>query len=96
MTAKATIDHATIRNWVERNGGCPVRVQRAGEADHPGELQIALSMSGESPPHRCERISWERFFYWFDENELALLYQDQSRSSRLVHRGWIRQLDRFS
>jgi hypothetical protein len=93
MTARATIDHTTIRNWVERNGGCPVHVRHYGEADYAGELHVAFSFSVSSTSPRCERISWQRFFDWFDANELALLYQDQSRSSRLVHRGWIRQLD---
>ncbi|MFO7306521.1 MAG: hypothetical protein C0P74_013470 [Gammaproteobacteria bacterium] len=87
-TAKATIDHDEIRAWVEKQGGCPAHVKETGSADDPGILRI--DFPGFSGRDSLERISWEQFFEAFDANELALLYQEDSRFNKLVSRGSVR------
>ena len=84
--ARATIDHDTIRSWVEARGGCPAHVRGTGEGDDPGLLRI--DYPGFSGQQTLEEISWDEFFEAFEENELAFLYQDEenSRFSKLVSR----------
>jgi len=82
--AKVTTDQEEIRQWVEERGGHPARVKGTDvlRIDYPG-------FSGED---RLEEITWETFFKAFEENNLAFLYQDetkdgkQSRFSKLVDR----------
>lgn len=89
MTAKATVDHDTIRSWVEKHGGCPAHVKSTGSKDDPGILRI--DFPGYSGQQSLEQISWEEFFEWFDENELALLYEDDSRFNKLVSRETVKE-----
>ena len=87
--AQVTTDHEEIRRWVEARGGQPAQVkgtQRRGSAllriDYPG-------FSGEDT---LEPISWQAFFEAFEENNLAFLYQEEtkdgseSRFSKLIDR----------
>ena len=89
-SAKATIDHDEIRAWVEERGGCPARVKRSGRGGDPGILRI--DYTGYSGKDTLEKIPWDEFFRWFDENELAFLHQDTtaggktSRFCKLVRR----------
>jgi hypothetical protein len=72
--AKATIDHDTIRRWVEERGGKPAHVKRTGQKGDPGILRIDFpGFSGEGT---LEAISWDEWFEAFEENELAFLHQD--------------------
>ena len=88
--AKQTTDHDEIRNWVEERGGKPARVKNTGKGDGGGLLRIDYpGFSGEGT---LEEITWEEFFEAFEENNLAFLYQDEtkagkeSRFSKLVNR----------
>ncbi|HEX9161581.1 MAG TPA: hypothetical protein VF980_07715 [Thermoanaerobaculia bacterium] len=85
-SAKATVDHNEIRRWVEGRGGYPAHVKRTGEDDDPGVLRI--DYPGFSGQGTLERISWDEWFDWFDRDNLAFLYQDESdsRFSKLVDR----------
>lgn len=97
-SARSTIDHDEIRAWVEARGGCPARVKRTGRGGDPGILRI--DYPGYSGKQTLEKISWDDFFRWFDENELAFLHQDktaggkQSRFSKLVSRDSIETVSR--
>jgi hypothetical protein len=87
-SAKATIDHDTIRHWVEKQGGCPAHVKNTGGKDDPGILRI--DFPGFSGQQSLEKISWDTFFEYFDENELAFLYQDENRFNKLVSRDTVK------
>ncbi len=90
--ARATVDHDTIRQWVEQNGGCPAHVKGTGGKQDPGILRI--DFTGFSGQESLEKISWDEFFDSFDANELAFLYQDEGRFNKLVSRDSVRdQLD---
>jgi hemerythrin superfamily protein len=84
--ARATIDHDTIREWVEERDGCPAHVKGTAADGDPGILRI--DYTGFSGTESLEPISWDEFFEAFDANELAFLYQDDddSRFSKLVSR----------
>lgn len=84
--ARATIDHDTIREWVEERDGCPAHVKGSGADGDPGILRI--DYTGFSGSESLEAISWEEFFEAFEDNELAFLYQEDedSRFSKLVSR----------
>jgi len=82
--AKVTTDHDEIREWVEERGGHPAKVK--------GTELLRIDYPGFSGEDRLEEITWETFFKAFEENNLAFLYQDetkdgkQSRFSKLVDR----------
>ena len=88
--AKTTTNHDEIRRWVEERGGCPSHVKDTGSGDDPGVLRI--DFPGFSGQESLERISWDEFFDWFEKNNLAFVYQEQtadgeqSRFSKLVSR----------
>jgi hypothetical protein len=84
MSAKATINHDVIRNWVEKHGGHPAHVKSTGDQKDPGILRV--DFPGFSGQQSLEKISWERFFEWFDKDNLAFLYQDENRFNKLVSR----------
>jgi hypothetical protein len=73
--AVQTTDHTTIRRWIEDRGGHPARVKGAREG---GILRVDF---GE-PEDNLEEIQWEDFFSIFDENELAFLYQDETKGGK--------------
>ncbi len=85
-----TTDHEEIRRWVEKRGGRPARVRETGSDGDPGVLRIDFPGRGEDDA--LEQMSWEDWFDAFDENELAFLYQeetkegDESHFSKLVSR----------
>src|SRR5262245_12315194 len=89
-SAKATIDHDEIRAWVEARGGYPARARRGGRDGGSGLLRI--DFQGPTGQRALERIGWDQFFDWFENNQLAFLYQEhtaegrQSRFSKMVER----------
>ena len=85
--AKITTDHHTIKRWVEKRGGHPVRVKGTAVEGSSG---VILLDYGEPTSLELEAISWDDFFDGFEENSLAFLYPDDSdevRFARLVGRG---------
>jgi hypothetical protein len=88
--SRTTTDHDEIRRWVEERGGRPARVRATGSEDDPGILRI--DYPGRGDDEALEEISWEDFFEAFEENNLAFLYQEetkegsQSRFSKFVSR----------
>ncbi|WP_139015788.1 MULTISPECIES: hypothetical protein [Ensifer] len=85
--AMTTVDHDTIRNWVEARKGRPARVKDATEGGG-GLLRIDFG----KPEDTLEKISWDEFFKIFDEENLAFLHQDMtddgqtSRFCKFIHR----------
>ncbi|HTL11531.1 MAG TPA: hypothetical protein VL588_03535 [Bdellovibrionota bacterium] len=83
-----TTDHDQIKRWAEERGARPVRVAGTGGEGDVGIIR--LDFPGNSSP-TLEHISWEQWFEKFDENDLALLYQEttstgqKSNFSKLIH-----------
>ena len=86
--SKTTIEHDEIRRWVSERGGYPARVK--GTNEKGGELRI--DYPGYSGEETLQTITWTEFFKGFEKNQLAFVYEDetksgeQSRFSKLVSR----------
>jgi hypothetical protein len=85
-----TTDRDVIRSWADARGGRPVLVH--GKAGGDGPIRILFSDVPHIDGETLEEISWEEWFEAFDENGLALVYQEetadgeQSRFNKLVVR----------
>ena len=75
-TSKVTTDHEEIRRWAEERGARPSAVIRTGSDDDPGTIR--LDFPGYRGAGSLEEISWDEWFKKFDEQGLALLYQEQT------------------
>lgn len=89
-TSTTTTDHDQIRRWAEERGGKPAHVKATGGGDDPGILRI--DFPGYSGEDSLEEISWDEWFGKFDDQGLALVYQEstadgeQSNFNKLVSR----------
>ena len=75
-SAKATIDHDEIQEWVESHGGHPSMVKSTTRNGRGGLLRI--DFPGFSGEDTLKEVSWPDFFKQFEESQLAFLYQDDS------------------
>jgi len=75
-SSKTTYNHEEIRKWAEARGGKPTHVKGTGGKHDPGILRI--DFPGYSGEGKLEPISWDEFFEKFDEQELALVYQEKT------------------
>ena len=87
-SAKATIKHDEIREWIESRGGKPSCVKST--KGKTGCL-LRVDYPGYSGGDSLEELDWDTFFRVFDENKLAFLHQDEkdgkeSRFSKFVSR----------
>ena len=92
MSGESTVttDHKRIKQWVEERGGSPARVKDTDKGNSSGVLRI--DYPGYSGEESLETITWEEFFEGFETNNLAFLYQEEtkdgnkSRFSKLIER----------
>jgi hypothetical protein len=84
--AEFTTDHATIRKWAESHGGKPAAVERTHSDDDVGLIRIMFPEAQQSEHAALVEISWDEFFRQFEESKLALLYEKDSRFSKIVGR----------
>jgi hypothetical protein len=88
--SKVTTDHDEIRRWVEERGGRPAHVKETGADGDPGVLRIDYPGVGDD--EALEELPWDEWFAAFEENKLALVYQEEtkdgseSRFSKLIAR----------
>ena len=83
MTTKVTIDHASIKAWAENFNGKPEILPNSEtetgafgiRIDFPGKLDDMYLSTDHKPKH----ITWEEFFKIFDEQDLALEFEDTMR-----------------
>lgn len=82
-----TTDHEEIREWVEERDGQPAHVEGTGNG---GDGLLRIDFDGGDD--NLEPIPWDEFFEAFEENDLALVYQEEtsggeeSRFAKLVSR----------
>lgn len=73
---KRTTDHDAIRKWVESRGGKPASVKGTAKGgEEAGLLRIDFPTGASNPP--LEPISWDDFFEKFDQENLAMIYQEE-------------------
>ena len=81
-STRALIDHEEIRRWAEARGARPARVKST--ARRKGDVGvIRLDFPGYSGAESLQPISWNEWFRQFDQNNLALLVQDKTKSGRV-------------
>jgi hypothetical protein len=76
--SKVTFDHDEIRRWAEERGAKPACVRGTGGDGDIG--MIRLDFPGYSGEKSLEHIDWDEWFRKFDEQNLALLYQETTAS----------------
>lgn len=75
---KKTTDHEEIRRWVHEHDGKPASVKGTDAGDEAGVLRI--DFPGGAGEDQLEHVDWDVWFEKFEENGLALLYQEQKAS----------------
>jgi hypothetical protein len=75
---RTTTDRDEIRRWVEQHDGTPAAVRRTRSKDSPGVLRF--DFPGGAGEDELEHIDWDDWFNAFDDNNLALLYQEKKSS----------------
>lgn len=79
-SAKTTTNHDEIRKWAEARNAKPSTVKRTGNKEDPGILR--LNFPGYSGADSLEEVSWDEWFKKFDEQQLALLYQEETKDGQ--------------
>lgn len=75
-SSHVTTDHKQIQRWAEERKAKPSCVRGTGGKNDIG--MIRLDFPGYSGEGKLEEITWDEWFEKFDENGLALLYQDET------------------
>ena len=76
--AKKIIAHDEIRSWAEERGGRPARVKSTAGKGGGGILRFDF----QEPDESLQEVSWDEFFQILDENNLALLEQDETKDGK--------------
>lgn len=83
--SKKTTDHDQIKQWVEARGGKPAAVCGTEDGDPPGVIRIAFPQMKQSEAEGLTLIDWPQFFEKFEEQDLAMVYQDQTSGGAESH-----------
>jgi len=75
-SSRVLTDHDEIRQWAEERGARPSAVQRTHTDDNVGIIR--LDFPGYSGEDSLEEIEWDEWFDKFDDNNLALIIQDET------------------
>lgn len=71
---KETTDHEKIKSWAAEREGKPSVVTEDG---NPTEM-LRIDFPGYAEDN-LEEISWDEWFDLFEENDLKLLYQEETK-----------------
>ncbi len=75
---RTTTDHDEIRRWVEDHDGTPAAVRDTSSGEDVGVLRI--DFPGGAGEESLEHVGWDEWFEKFEDNRLALLYQERKAS----------------
>jgi hypothetical protein len=76
--SRVLTDHEEIRRWAEERDAQPACVRGTGSKEDVG--MIRLDFPGYSGETSLEPIEWDEWLQKFDENNLALLVEDETAS----------------
>ena len=76
--SRTTTDHDEIRQWAEERGGLPSCIRGTGGSDDIGMLRIEFPGKPGARDESLEEISWDEFFDKFEDEGLALVYQEET------------------
>lgn len=74
--SRTLTDHEEIRRWAEERNATPAAVRNTERGDEVGIIR--LDFPGYSGAGSLEEIDWDEWFEKFDENNLALIVQDET------------------
>ena len=78
-SSKQMTDHDEIRKWAEARGGQPAKVEGTGSGkSDPGMIRLMFPDNPQANDDKLSPISWDEWFKAFDQNNLALVYQDET------------------
>lgn len=78
-TSHASTDHEEIRRWAEERGGVPACVRGTGSRGDTGMIRLDFPTG---PEPSLQQISWDEWFNQFEENRLALVFQEKTASGQ--------------
>lgn len=73
---QSTIDHQSIRNWIERYGGIPAMKQ---STSYP-QLSLGVIFPDQTEDDGFTPITWDEFFEIFDSVPLVFVYDEETGS----------------
>lgn len=76
MAMKYTIDNDEIRAWIEERGGVPAVLKGVSEEGEESPDMLHISFDPNDP--NMEEMDWEEFFERFENENLALVYDDEA------------------
>lgn len=85
-------NHDDIRRWADTRGGKPAHVKGTTSSSDPGGiLRIDFPQFSGAEDENLEAVDWDTWFDKFDEENLALVVDDDeddldSRFNKLVRR----------
>jgi thiamine pyrophosphokinase len=85
-STKITTDHEEIRRWAEKHGGKPACVLGTGGKGDIGMLRLMFPEAPQARDENLHEIDWQRWFEAFDRNNLALVYDPNSRFNKIISR----------
>jgi hypothetical protein len=74
--SRVLTDHDEIRRWAEERDAQPACVRGTGSEEDVG--MIRLDFPGYSGETSLEPVEWDEWFQEFDDNNLALLVEDET------------------
>lgn len=74
--SRTLTDHDEIRRWAEERDAKPAAVRTTRDDNSTGIIR--LDFPGYSGGESLEEIEWDEWFQDFDDNDLALIVQDQT------------------
>lgn len=80
--SRTTTDHDEIRQWAEERGGTPAHVKGTGDSEDIGIIRIEFAGTPNSRDDQLQQISWEEFFEKFEDQGLALVYQEETSAGK--------------
>jgi hypothetical protein len=89
--SKTTQDHDEIRRWAEARNAVPCEVEGTERDGEAGILRFCFPKAKNRNDDSLKEIDWDEFFSKFDENGLALVYQEKtaggarSNFNKLIH-----------
>lgn len=78
MEDTLTTDHDEIRRWAEERDAVPAIVR--DPHDDEGPRLLRFDIAGRGAGEELQRISWEEFFDIFDDERLAMVYQEETET----------------
>lgn len=83
--SKQTTDHDEIQQWADARGGKPAAVKGTGGEDDSGLIRLRFPDQPHSDTDDLKELSWADWFEKFEENKLALVYQEETSDGKTSH-----------